>query len=267
MANEKHLLLTVQGDYTDSTLAAEGWQVGVRLALVFGTVDLVGTLPSNWDPAAVSINRTATNWTITGNWHVPGPVAGVFNPDDYLNDQAAPAFATWLAAISGMSSHTRIRSLKLAPIGTNGREVPAPPYAQGTPCLLTYTSNYPVGSNSGNHLPLQVSAVASHRTAQTGRPGRGRMYLPSLNTGAVQTDGLFSSTWTGNTAASHVTLLESLAYDATPPYNTSVRPIVTGGNYTKYGIINSVKVGNVPDTQRRRRRSIPETYSTATPSY
>lgn len=266
MANEKHLLLTVQGDYTDPTLASEGWQVGVRLALVFGATDPVGTLPNNWEPSATTINRAETNWTIAGNWSVDHGV-NHFAPDDYLNDQAAPAFTTWLGSISGMSSHTRIRSLKLAPIGTDGREIPAPPYATGSPCLLTWTSSYPVGSNSGNHLPLQVSAVASHRTSQTGRPGRGRMYLPSLNTGVIQTDGKFDSTWTSSTAGHQKDLLEALYVNAGGLGSMIVTPIVTGSGYTRYGVINQVRVGDVPDTQRRRRRSLPETYASVSVTY
>jgi hypothetical protein len=266
MANEKHLLLTAQGDYTDATLAAEGWQVGIRLALIFGSTDAVGTLPNDWDPTVNLVNRTETNWTISGNWHVVRTPQS-FQPDDYLNDQAAPAFATWLGAISGMSSHTRLRSLKLSVIGTNGRSVPPPPYASGTPELLTWTSSYPVGSNSGNHLPLQVSAVASHRTGQTGRAGRGRMYLPSLNTGVIQSDGLLDSSWCTSTAGHQKDLLEALHYRGTGATPPEVTPIVTGSGYVHYGIISQVKVGNVPDTQRRRRRQIPETYQSTTVTY
>ena len=57
MADEKHLLLTISGGYTDSTLSGEIWQVGLRLALVYGTVDDVGTLPNSWAPKATSSSR------------------------------------------------------------------------------------------------------------------------------------------------------------------------------------------------------------------
>ena len=55
---------------------------------------------------------TETNWTITGNWKVSFPNG--LNPDDYLNDTAAPAFATWAGA-GPLSNQTRIRELKLFP--------------------------------------------------------------------------------------------------------------------------------------------------------
>ena len=173
MANEKHLLVTVTGDYTDSALSAEAWQVGLRFILNFGAVDPVGTLPNSWDVVADSINRTETHWTIAGNWKCT-QLGGTFQADDWLNDQVAPAFAAWLGAMPGVSDQCRLDWVKLYPIGTNGRAVPAPPYASGTPCLLTYTGSYPVGSNSSDPLPLQISEVVSHRTLQTGRAGRGR---------------------------------------------------------------------------------------------
>jgi hypothetical protein len=265
MANEKHLLITVQGDYTDSSLAAETWQVGVRAILNFGTVDDVGTLPNNWDPAANSINRTETDWTIIGNWDVNGPLAATFAPDDYLNDQVAPAVDTWMGA-ANRSSQCRVRSIKLSPIGTNGHLVPAPPYASGTPLVLTWTGNYPVGSSGGGILPLQITPVASHRTNQVGRAGRGRMYLPGPSTGIMNDHGHIDTTPQSNLLAAQIALLEGLSFDGV--LNTAkVRPVVTGGNYTRYGVITQVRVGDVVDTQRRRRRQLQETYVSDTPSY
>jgi len=37
-----------------------------------------------------------------------------------------------------------------------------------------------------------------------------------------------------------------------------VKPIVTGAPWTHYGVITSVNVGNVADSQRRRRRQLVE---------
>lgn len=266
MAGEKSLLLSIIGDWTDSDLAAEGWQVGIRLALVYGAVDDVGTFPSNWDPVATTINRTETDWTITGNWLARAGIAD-FDPGDYLNDVAAPAVTAW-AARSATSSQCRIRALKLSPIGApSGSLVPAPPYASGTPCLLTWTSSYPVGTNGGDLLPLQNAAVASHRTLQTGRAGRGRAFLPGLTKSATDTDSRISSTVQGGLLSAQVALLEGLSYSGVLPGDPHVRPVVTGGNFTRYGVINQVRVGNIMDTQRRRRKSLPETYVTANPSY
>lgn len=267
MANEKHLLLTATGDYLDAGLSEEAWMVTLRLALVFaGSVDPVGTLPNSWEPVAQTVSRTETDWTINGNWKaVQGAIT--FSPDDYLNDQAAPALAAWVGAMPGLSSQARLRTLRLYPIGTNGRAVPAIPYAVGTPMQLDWTSSYPVGSSSAQQLPLQIAAVLSHRTGQIGRRGRGRMFVPALTTAAVNHDSLFSSSWQSTSANVQANTLEALGFGSGGPTSLQVRPIITGGNFVDYAVITSVQAGNVPDTQRRRRRQITESRVTEAVTY
>ena len=263
MANEKHLLLTATGGWVDSDLANEVWQVGVRLVLNFGTTDPIDTLPNNWDPVAATISRTETDWNIDGNWSIDGPLTDTFAPDDYLNDQAAPAFADWMDT-AGRSTGCRLDFLKLYPIGTNGKAIPAPPYATGSPMELNWTSGFPVGSSSAQQLPLQIAGVVSHRTGQLGRRGRGRMFAPALTTAAVDHDSLFSSSWQSTAANVQKNTMEALAYDHTIGGEVHVRPIVTGAPWSQYGIINQVRVGNVPDTQRRRRDTLVEDYQSVT---
>jgi hypothetical protein len=260
MANEKHLLLTAQGDYTDSALVEETWQVGLRLALVFGTVDDVGTLPSNWDPVAHTISRTLSDCTITGNWTVPVGV-NTFAPDDFLYDIVKYSFETWFGAFPAISTATRLKTLKLSPIGTDGKAVPAPPYTQGSPVVLSYTSSYPVGTNAGTLLPLQNALVMSHRTPQIGRRGRGRMFVPGLTTGLLDTHAKVASGVVSSALTAQEQLLHNLTWSGGGPGTDHVRPIVTGKPFTHYGAITEVRCGNVSDTQRRRRRSLTETVS------
>lgn len=267
MANEKHLLLTFGGDYTDTENSAEIWQNSIRLVLVFGGVDDVGTLPNNWNPVAASINRTETHWNIVGNWSVDGPGLDTFSPDDYLNDQVAPALDTWLG-VSGISDKIRLRWAKIFPIGSNGQAVPAPPYSQGTPCLLTWTSAYPTGDDGANLLPLQNSIVVSHRSQQTGRRGRGRIFRAGVSTNSNDAHGRIGSTYVTNMLNAQVALLEDLSINAALPSTAAhVIPAVIGAPWTQYGTITQVRVGNRMDTQRRRRDQLEETYSSASPSY
>lgn len=264
MANEKHLYLTLSGDCTTAGLTNEVWQTGVRLALVGGTVDDIGTLPNAWEPVAQIINRTESSWTITGNWKITQGSA-TFQPDDYLNDQVAPAVAAWMAD-NRSSNQITLRQMALYPIGApSGRAVPAIPYATGTPCLLTMTDGSIAGTTSGL-LPLQNTVVASHRTSQIGRPGRGRMFLPPCGS-STTSNGLVTDSNRDAIAAAQVAFLQGLAYDAVLPTGFHVRPIVTGGNWTKYSVINQVRVGNVMDTQQRRRRQIIETVTTEPVTY
>ena len=268
MADEKHLLLTFGGSYTDASIDAESWQVGIRLALVMGSVDAVGTLPSNWDPVAQDINRTESYWTITGNWRIASltPPA-TFNPDDYLNDQAAPAWTTFLASTI-CSDKLKTEYAKLYPIGApSGRAIPAVPYTSGTPCTLAWTSLYPKGGSGSNLLPLQNSFAVSWRTGQIGRRGRGRMFMPPTTVAAPDAHGFLSSTFQTNVKNAAVAFLEDLAVTPVGPTAPHVRPIVTGSPFTQYGVINQVRVDNVIDTQRRRRRSLEGTILSGNPSY
>jgi len=260
MAGETHLLLTAIGSYSDPVLANESWAVNIRLALVFGNIDDVGTLPS-WVPSPVNINRTESAWTITGNWNV-NQSAATFNPDDYLNDQAGPAFVAWQLGANRISSTCLLQQLKLSPIvGPSGHLIPAPPYASGTPCVLTYTPAAPGGSTA-SILPLQNALVISHRTNQVGKHGRGRIFRPGLNpTNALTGTGYLGTVAQTDFVTLQQTLLDALTYSPAGVGTPHVHSIVTGKPWSQYAKIASVRVGNVIDTQRRRRRSLPETYA------
>lgn len=266
MANEKHLLLTWGGDYTDTENSAEVWQNSLRCTLVFGTADPVGDLPTNWAPVPADINRTESTWKITGNWTVDGPLSAGFAPDDWLNDQVAPALDTWLAT-SGISDKIRLRWVKAFCIGDNGKALPPVIYSSGTPILLEWQSSYPTGDDGANLLPLQNSIVVSHRTAQTGRRGRGRMYRAGVSTNSNDAHGMIGSTYVTNMKNAGVALLEAVSLASSGPTDPEVRPAIIGSPWRKYGTINQVLVGNRMDTQRRRRQQLTETYTSGTPSY
>lgn len=266
MAGEKHLRLVAGGGWTTGAIVNEEWAVGVRLVIKDGTVDDIGTMQDTWSVDSQIVNRTETHWGIVGNWKL-SHLGATFSPDDYLNDQAAPAFATWMQALPAHSDQCRMDWLKLSVIGTNGREVPPPGQTQGTPMTLTWTSSSPAGLNGGDLLPIQNALVASHRTHVTGRRGRGRMFIPGFTASIVNHQGEMTSTSTDNTRAAQIALLEALALDVGGLVSVSVRPVVTGLPFTNYGVIDEVRVGNVMDTQRRRRGSLVETYSIGAVTY
>jgi hypothetical protein len=267
MAVKKHLLLRIAGDYTAAGLESEIWQTDVRLLLNFGGVAAIGTLPDDWDPIATTIARTETDWTITGNWKAEKVAVATFSPDDYLNDQAAPAVADYFLA-NLCSDQVRVRSLALYPIGApSGNAVPAVPYAVGTPCLLEYTSGYPTGSASSTQLPLQDSIVVSHKGSQIGPKGRGRMFLPSATSSALTGTKIQTAKVT-NLLDAHVAFLEALSIaNGVPSPLFSVRPIITGAPWSSFSTIAQVRVGNIVDTQRRRRNRLVEVVQSANPTY
>ena len=262
MANEKHLYLTIQGSYKTNPTSLEMWQTGIRLALVFGDVDPIGTLPNNWAPAANPHTDSDTNWDASTNWVAAGPAAEDFDPLDYLRDQALPAVTTWMNQAT-IFNEAYLQNLRLYPIGTDGKAVPAPPYAAGSPAILTMKVNtVDGGAPSGGLLPLQLTPVVSLRTPQIGRRGRGRMYQPAPHTGMLL--GSADPRIAASSVPTIANAAEQLVRDLTLTTVGTVRvvPIVTGAPWTAYASISTVKVGDLLDTQRRRRGNVPESYTT-----
>ena len=260
-AARKHLLLLAQGGYVTSGLEAEIWECTLRCSLVYGSTDAVGLLPDNWEPQAEVINQVETDWTITANWKLDD-----FDVPGWLDQNVAPAFATWLEA-GIISSAARLDFIKCSVIGSpSGASVPAIPYAQGSPMTLEWTDSNPVGSTTGQVSPLDTSMCVTHRTAQVGASGRGRMFLPAIPQAKVS-NGKFASGQPGAARDIQVALLQDISSNAIGVGAPQIRPIITGGDFTKYAVINQVKVGDVPDTQRRRRNALVETYVSGTPDY
>lgn len=122
------------------------------------------------------------------------------------------------------------------------------------------------GSSNGPIYP-QDSIVISLRAASTfGQANRGRMYLPHCATIRVSATPFMSGTQLGGLRTAAQTFLNGVN-DVT---NTGADPAVlqimsSKGTGTSKGVA-TLAVGNVLDTQRRRRNRLTENYLTATVS-
>lgn len=268
MPQPLHLYVVAIGGYVSSATAwaEEIWQTGFRMLPTLGAApSSIGTIGSDFDVVAANIDRTEDHWVISGNWTLEGGVNDL-DPGDYLNDQLAPALKTWIFATSLASNNVQLRQIKLYPIGApDGHVIPAPPYLQGSPCVLTFTGTPPTGANSGGMAPPQNSVVASLRTQQIGRRGRGRMYTPpgAPLTGTGADAGVVPSTNRTNIANAYKALLEDSQITA-GGLGLRTTPIVTGAPFTDFAVINQVRIGSRVDTQQRRRRAGLETYTSVT---
>lgn len=257
-----HLLLNLKGSYRSGPASGgvEIWQTGIRLGLWTGAgqPNDVGDL-TPFDLAAASLTDSGTGYTASSNWTTEMGVND-FDPVSYLVDQVKPA-ATTLITSASFCSDVQIDEALLYPIREpDGKVEPAPGYFQGSPAILTFTGTKPSGSGSQG-LPPQCSVVASLRTLQTGKRGRGRMYLPPSPT-SYMSNLVLSAAATLAIGNSMVTFLEGLRL----PYSVGgiwCAPIVTGAPYTNYAAIKNVLIDNVVDTQMRRRRSIEGTVDTS----
>lgn len=167
---------------------------------------------------------------------------------------ALPAgLATWWAA----SSTSQMKALlgaqgQITSVSVYGYGPSGPASAQGAATLGT-----PLVGTANSTAPPQCSSVMSLLTDRPGSSYRGRIYwpalTPSLSTSLVSSIAQASGPGlVGLIATIQTALLEAGPY--TPVVYSQARNEVTE--------VTRVRVGNVIDTQRRRRDALPESYTT-----
>ena len=274
MATRLHLLITAEGSYYNAGVLFNGeiWGVTLRAVPILGSsLDDVGTIPDNFDVVADSISDSDTDWVASSNWRLEGGVNDI-DPVSMLVDQVKPAFESWVGSAL-MHGQAVLDTLKVYPIGTNGKAIPAPPYQLGSPAVLTYTGTKPKGTGSGLMLPLQDAVVVSHRSSQVGRKGQGRMYSPALPPAILDsgTGTVLSSTSQASFNTRQADLLNGCAFvGGTYSWYPSVISNVgtpTAPDFSKYAKITKVRCGKVVDTQRRRRNAAAEGWVEASVTY
>jgi hypothetical protein len=110
-----------------------------------------------------------------------------------------------------------------------------------------------------NILPLENATVLSFTTYRNNPKGRGRIYLPAVNLGAMAAAGRYQPTYCQDLATAGSELLGALAVESVAPTGLHARPVVTGpSDWTAYSVIRQVNVGDVSDVQRRRRNRLME---------
>lgn len=151
----------------------------------------------------------------------------------------------------GASNAARLTSVKWAPQTTEGK------YGSGE--AVEYT-RAPAALGSNERMPAQVATVISLRTARgRGYASNGRMYIPASPTLGTNT-GMMSAGDAESIATAAATFLSTIG--------TALSTDVVVGSAVGAGLLETVtgvRVGRVPDTQRRRRAGLPEMYSEIEP--
>lgn len=112
--------------------------------------------------------------------------------------------------------------------------------------------------NSSLSKPLPTCAVLSLRTATPGPRGRGRMYWPAL-THTLDTAGRFASVTTIALITDLRLFLNAVTTSFDPGFDLNV--VLRSGTDHQSRIVTSLRCGDVPDTQRRRRDNLVEIYA------
>lgn len=172
------------------------------------------------------------------------------NIADYL--VALPSGSSLLAALSSAVSITSVRTEQL---DASGQLVQAGEYILTTP---------KAGSSTPTK-PFQTSIVASLLTGRPGRSYRGRLYWPflgsSISTSTLRIPTSFTQSFANDMAA----LLTAIATTLAPDQATA--PVVVSQTLNVATPITQISVGDVVDTQRRRRDSLDEARTVQTVPY
>ena len=122
--------------------------------------------------------------------------------------------------------------------------------ATGKQLTRVETPSSLAGTAATESLPFQCAAAVSWRTALATRAGRGRFYAPSLAVAFVA-DGRMTS-------AAQTALLTGAQGMATALSGAGLSLVLYSRTTHATQVITSVDVGDVIDTQRRRRNKLVE---------
>lgn len=111
------------------------------------------------------------------------------------------------------------------------------------------------GADAGETLPPQVALAVTLRTALATRAGRGRFYLPPFAVTQMDAGRLPSAT--------QADVLDQVEQMFDSLIGNSHTPVIYHRNQASTTPITTVAVGDVYDTQRRRRDSYVEAYVSA----
>jgi hypothetical protein len=114
---------------------------------------------------------------------------------------------------------------------------------------------------------LQAATVLSLRTNTPGARGRGRMYWPALGAALSTTTGRLTTPTTAAIATDAVALMvliqETIEANAGIfPFSDVLLGVRSVTDHQTRTVVR-IQVGDVVDTQRRRRDTLPETYASA----
>lgn len=110
-----------------------------------------------------------------------------------------------------------------------------------------------IGTSAGASLPPQVALTVSLRTAKVTRAGRGRFYLPAMSVSQVSSGRVLAAAQSSAVTAAQK-MIQSL--------NGAGYTVVVYHRTTRTSdAVTSVDVGDVFDTQRRRRDKLIEVRS------
>lgn len=200
-------------------------------------IALVGTMPSGEE------------WSVNPVFRLNTPTSVSYTD--------AVAIAT---AIEGMTYPTTLAALHSSTVKLSGVRVEARDNDGTLEALADRTFSIPFSGTGTSYHPFQTSCVFSLRTPGPGGSGRGRVYWPATGASLDSSTLRISSTITTNALTGFRTLMEAIEGYITAQVGEAILAVWSRKLETTFGV-TSIQVGDVADTQRRRRDAVPETYT------
>lgn len=165
----------------------------------------------------------------------------------------------WTNINNGISNTYKFDQVKAVRLGTNGKY-------DGSDTAISTPAAAVSGGMGGSPMPPQVACVATLIAGSgKGLAGKGRMYLPGVSE-PVQSSGRIPTVTCQSIATTLAAFFNTINGSFDIPgevINASKGREKLAGIGARNVPVNGVRVGNVYDTQRRRRNQLTETYSTA----
>lgn len=219
----------------------------------FGRVTISGTMFNG-----------AESWS-TG-FQLGNPAADTPDWDNVAGQVAGHWQTFFTTAAHGISGVYKTVQVKIAQINVNG--------TTDDENIDYYTYPTPiVGGAVGQAYPPQLTVAATMTTdRQRGLASKGRMYIPGINFAIDGATGKLTSTQTNNLNTGFKAFLDAVNADAGVPANVVVaskghktntldangQPVYVDG---LTALVTGCRIGDVYDTQRRRRNDFVETYN------
>jgi hypothetical protein len=182
-------------------------------------------------------------------------------PTQAAADQIRDAWTTFFTAVNSyVSSAYRFTQVKMANIDATGHTV-------SDSVKYSYPAAAVLGNTGSNTHPPQCALVVTLLSDRPrGKASKGRMYLPGF-AGPIMANGKADTPQVASIATNLKTFFDSFAADADVPdqlilaakWSGPLGVIPAQNDY-----VETIRVGDVVDTQRRRRNGLAEVYTSRT---
>ena len=179
--------------------------------------------------------------------------------EDNINDVSTD-LANWFSRNdSKISTAAYLDFVKLNVVGSDGQYL-----SQGETHVKTWASNAAPQGTTAQTYPQNTVVVSLTTDVSRGKASRGRIYPPTGQI-VMATGGRLDQASCQLMANSAATLLTDLANQPGIDLNNPRVCVASDlGEPGPVNVVTGVEVGNVIDTQRRRRNALREIYSAAT---